>query len=66
MKVYYFSTNFLVKRSITILLVSLALLLCLKIIQYNLFRPALSNLAPVYSGRSLKVNMHQANIYYLS
>ncbi len=50
MRVYYLSFNYLIKKAVTVLLFLLAALLAFKIIQYNLFKPAVSNYEPIYHG----------------
>ncbi len=50
MRIYYISFHYLVKKTITVLLVILAAFLAFKIIQYNLFKPAVSNFQPIYQG----------------
>lgn len=52
MKVYYMSFNYMVKKITIILIVLLSMLLIYKIIQYNLFKPAISNFEPIYQGSS--------------
>lgn len=50
MKIYYFSFNHIIKRTIRLLVVLLALLLAFKIVQHNLLKPAVSNFEPIYQG----------------
>ncbi len=50
MRIYYFDINSLVRKTISILLVMLGLLLAFKLIQDNLFKPAVSNFEPIYQG----------------
>ncbi len=52
MRIYYISFNILIKRTITVLLTVLAAFLTFKILQYNLFQPAVSNFEPIYQGRA--------------
>jgi len=51
-KVYYFNFNFFVRKMITVLLVILAVLLAFKIVQYNLFKPAVTHVEPIYQGNT--------------
>ncbi|WP_418790172.1 polysaccharide deacetylase family protein [Phosphitispora sp. TUW77] len=50
MRIYYFNFNYLVRKVITVLLALLFVLLVFKVIQYNLFKPAISNFDPIYQG----------------
>lgn len=50
MRIYYFNFNYVVKKVLTVFVVLLAVLLAFKIIQYNLFKPAITNFEPIYHG----------------
>ena len=50
MRIYYLNFNYLVKRAISVLVILLVLLLAIKVVQYNLFRPAITNFEPIYNG----------------
>ncbi|MCL4440214.1 MAG: polysaccharide deacetylase family protein [Eubacteriales bacterium] len=50
MRMYYFNFNYIIKKMAAVLIVILAALLAFKIIQYNLFKPAISNFEPIYRG----------------
>lgn len=50
MRIYYFNLNYVVRRLITVLLVLLTILLAIKLIEYNLFKPAVTNFEPIYHG----------------
>ncbi len=46
MKIYYFSSKYIIKKTAQIIIILLALVLILKITQYNLFKPVMSNFDP--------------------
>ncbi|MBU7005576.1 polysaccharide deacetylase family protein [Phosphitispora fastidiosa] len=50
MRIYYLNFNYLIRRAITVLLALLFILLLFKVVQYNLFKPAISNFDPIYQG----------------
>jgi len=50
LRIYYLNFNYLVRRGITVLLAVLFILLLFKVVQYNLWKPAISNFDPIYQG----------------
>lgn len=50
MRIYYFNFNYVVKKIITVLLILLTILLMFKLIEYNFFKPAVTNFEPIYNG----------------
>lgn len=50
MKVYYVNFNEWAKKMLKIVLVVLAVILLLKVVQYNMFKPAVSHFDPIYQG----------------
>lgn len=50
MKIYYVRLNHIIRKTATILLIFLAAFMAFKIIQYNLFKPAITNFDPIYQG----------------
>jgi len=57
MRVYYFNFSYLVKRAITVLLVVTTALLAFKLLQFNIFKPAVTNFEPIYQGSSQEKEM---------
>lgn len=50
MRIYYLNFDYVVKKTIKVLLILLAILLAFKLIQYNLFKPAVTKFEPIYHG----------------
>lgn len=52
MRIYYFNFNYIIRKTAQTLIILLALLLMFKIVQYNLFKPTISNFDPIYQGNA--------------
>jgi len=57
MKIYYVRLNHIIRKTATILLIFLAAFMAFKIIQYNLFKPAVTNFDPIYQGSAQQKKM---------
>jgi len=50
MRIYYFDFNYVVKKVIGVLVVLITILLAIKLIQYNVFKPTVTKFEPIYHG----------------
>lgn len=50
MRIYYFNFNCMIKKFSAIIAILLALIILFKVLQYNMFKPAISNYEPIYQG----------------
>jgi len=57
MKIYYVRLNHIIRKTAVILLIFLAAFMAFKIIQYNLFKPAVTNFDPIYQGSAQQKKM---------
>ncbi|MFA5881588.1 MAG: polysaccharide deacetylase family protein [Eubacteriales bacterium] len=57
MKIYYVRLNHIIRKTAIILLIFLAAFMAFKIIQYNLFKPAVTNFDPIYQGSAQQKKM---------
>ncbi|PKM40269.1 MAG: polysaccharide deacetylase [Firmicutes bacterium HGW-Firmicutes-8] len=57
MKIYYVRLNHIIRKTAMILLIFLAAFMVFKIIQYNFFKPAITNFDPIYQGSAQQKKM---------